>query len=78
MKNLRFLFVIGLLFISTVLFAFQGYEVVFNQISNSEMKLDFVLEDFRISEIMKNGAKKIKPIAEQTLAKAKKVLGVSF
>ncbi len=57
MKNLkRFMFVLLLpIFTLTAMFASNGFEVYFDQTSSTEFELNYLLDDYRISETIKNG-----------------------
>ena len=57
MKNLkRIMFVLLLpIFTLTAMFAANGFEVNFDQTSSTEFELNYLLDDYRISETIKNG-----------------------
>lgn len=57
MKNLkRVMFLLLLpIFTLTAMFASNGYEVYFHQTSSTEFELNYFLDDYRISETIKNG-----------------------
>ncbi len=57
MKNSNKLMFVLLLpiFTLTAMFAANGFEVYFNQTSSTEFELNYLLDDYRISETIKNG-----------------------
>ncbi|MCK4312666.1 MAG: agmatine deiminase, partial [Candidatus Cloacimonetes bacterium] len=56
MKKFKYLSIAAILLVATGLFADQGFNVTFNQPSSSEYELNYILEEHKIAEMVKNGA----------------------